>query len=361
MVTILADSDYYSPPDDKPPIAEYGRFMDYDVPLNLMRKTGLGSSAALVTAIAGALLLYYSDQRSSNYFDEVGRTRLHNLAQAIHAAAQDQVGSGFDVAAAVYGSCLYRRYTASVVERVVRPSPLRIPSRITEVVKDEELSWDAGIDKKAAQLPRRIRLLLCDVHGGTKSVGMARSVLAWRSHVAGDANYIWGKLQEHNDQLVKLLRTVTDMASTNAHEYDQQLETIVTSAPGELPPTIWEGKYQDIRDTITNIRTYLRRMGRRVNVPIEPAPQTELLDACSAVPGILGGVVPGAGGYDAIVLLAVDDERVQQKVQALCENWKGTNEGANEKAPTKVQVLGVREDNTGVRVEQVDDYIGWLL
>ena len=28
-------------------------------------------------------------------------------------------------------------------------------------------------------------------------------------------------------------------------------------------------------------------------VPIEPAEQTRLLDACSAVPGVLGGGVPG--------------------------------------------------------------------
>jgi mevalonate kinase len=30
----------------------------------------------------------------------------HNLAQLVHAVAQGKIGSGFDVAAAVYGECL---------------------------------------------------------------------------------------------------------------------------------------------------------------------------------------------------------------------------------------------------------------
>ncbi len=44
------------------------------------------------------------------------RDKLHNLAQAAHCAAQGKVGSGFDVGAAVFGSCSYRRFSPSILE-----------------------------------------------------------------------------------------------------------------------------------------------------------------------------------------------------------------------------------------------------
>lgn len=34
-------------------------------------------------------------------------------------------------------------------------------------------------------------------------------------------------------------------------------------------------------------------MGETAGVPIEPDEQTELLDACCAIPGVIGGGVPG--------------------------------------------------------------------
>jgi phosphomevalonate kinase len=34
-------------------------------------------------------------------------------------------------------------------------------------------------------------------------------------------------------------------------------------------------------------------MGESASVPIEPDEQTELLDACCAIPGVIGGGVPG--------------------------------------------------------------------
>jgi phosphomevalonate kinase len=43
------------------------------------------------------------------------RLLAHNVAQYIHCLAQGKVGSGFDVAAAVFGSQLYRRFSPAVI------------------------------------------------------------------------------------------------------------------------------------------------------------------------------------------------------------------------------------------------------
>jgi phosphomevalonate kinase len=41
------------------------------------------------------------------------------------------------------------------------------------------------------------------------------------------------------------------------------------------------------------IRSHMRDMSGRTGVPIEPPEQTELLNACLDVPGVVGGGVPG--------------------------------------------------------------------
>ena len=48
----------------------------------------------------------------------------------------------------------------------------------------------------------------------------------------------------------------------------------------------------------------MREMGAAADVPIEPRSQTALLDACVGTAGVIGGGVPGAGGFDAVWLLA---------------------------------------------------------
>ncbi|KAI5300363.1 phosphomevalonate kinase, partial [Ascosphaera atra] len=89
------------------------RFANFGVKLQDAHKTGLGSSAALVTALTSALVLHATVQPEDL---PMMRGRLHNLAQAAHCAAQGKVGSGFDIAAAIYGSCCYRRFTPEILE-----------------------------------------------------------------------------------------------------------------------------------------------------------------------------------------------------------------------------------------------------
>ena len=60
-ITILADSDYYSHPgaSSSDVASPLGRFVDFDVPLHHAHKTGLGSSAALVTPLTAAVVAHF--------------------------------------------------------------------------------------------------------------------------------------------------------------------------------------------------------------------------------------------------------------------------------------------------------------
>jgi len=64
--------------------------------------------------------------------------------------------------------------------------------------------------------------------------------------------------------------------------------------------------FYDVHRISEDIRAMMRKMGESSEVPIEPKEQTALLDACVSQAGVIGGGVPGAGGYDAIWLLVCD-------------------------------------------------------
>lgn len=81
-------------------------------------KTGLGSSAAMTTAVVAALLHYLGIVNLSSSIDQQHDGDLdmvHMIAQSAHCITQGKIGSGFDVSSAVYGSQRYVRFSPEVL------------------------------------------------------------------------------------------------------------------------------------------------------------------------------------------------------------------------------------------------------
>ena len=97
------------------------KFLPTGVSIRDVHKTGLGSSAALITSLVCALLLRFgvitgaSLMQGADEWDE-GRRLAHNLAQYVHCLAQGKVGSGFDVSSAIFGSHIYTRFDPAVIQ-----------------------------------------------------------------------------------------------------------------------------------------------------------------------------------------------------------------------------------------------------
>lgn len=303
------------------------------MPLSEANKTGLGSSAALVTAFTAALLSYYLPQDVFDLTTEAGKRKLHNLAQASHCAAQGKVGSGFDVASAVYGSCLYRRFSPSILSAHGEPGTPEFAKQLVEIVDETGASgqWDTQIVKDQVKVPKGIRLVMCDVSCGSQTPGMVKKVLAWRKEGGDEAEKVWEGLQSVNEGLSQELVRLAESGSRD---------------------------YSELRQRIQAIRQGIREMSKQSGVPIEPAAQTALLDACGEVEGVIGGVVPGAGGYDAVALLIEDREEVVQKLQKVLSGWKV--EGEADGSMGRVSMLGVKQEMSGIRAEQIGGYAEWM-
>lgn len=340
-VTILADNDYYSKPGEARPATasspSSARFLNFNVPLWDAHKTGLGSSAALVTAFTAALLVHYLPENVFSLATDVGRRQLHNLAQAAHCAAQGKVGSGFDVASAVYGSCLYKRFSPSLLQSHGEPGTPNFLKKLQALVEESESEarWDTEIVKSAVKIPRGLRLVLCDVDCGSQTPGMVKTVLAWRKENPQVANRIWDDLQQKNDALANELVRLADASISD---------------------------FSTLRDRISSTRELIRTMSEQSGVPIEPQEQTDLLDELSAIPGVVGGVVPGAGGYDAVSLLIEDKEEVITQLDKFLHE-RNQKSGAVMDVNSKIgrtSMLGVREEMEGVRIENMANYGSWI-
>jgi phosphomevalonate kinase len=271
------------------------------------------------------VLSFYLPKDVFDVQSEEGKTILHNLAQASHSFAQGKVGSGFDVASAVYGSCLYKRFSPSLLSALPAPGLTGFATKLKELVEGD--TWDTEIRRAAIKMPQGLRLVMCDVDCGSETPGMVKQVLKWRAENQEGADRIWGDLQAGNE---KLAEELTRLATKG-------------EAAGD--------GYEALRVTIDNNRSLIRKMSEASGVPIEPPQQTELLNRCSRVDGVIGGVVPGAGGFDAIVLVVENKEEVLAALkQALVEQSKETG---------KVGIIGVREEMVGVRTEDVKLYQDW--
>ena len=93
-------------------------------------------------------------------------------------------------------------------------------------------------------------------------------------------------------------------------------------------------------------------------MPIEPQVQTDLIDACCRIEGVVAGVVPGAGGFDAVVLLVRDDQKVIDALSRFVEGYRTGDSNAGVKID-EVRLLAVKQDDEGLKAEDVGLYQQW--
>jgi phosphomevalonate kinase len=315
------------------------RFLGKRVVSDDINKTGLGSSAALVTSIVGALVGLFraaelpQGDETPQYAHQLQSgddcTLIHNVAQYCHSLAQGKIGSGFDVSAAVYGTQIYTRFSKELLD-----------AKLAEA----ERSGDAGValdhalkqwDSVHAQfrLPVGLQLVLGDVSAGSSTPTMVSKVLAWLARDAGAAQ-LWRELSERNNAVVACF---DELRALEQHsEYAHQIA--VCSNAREWSGDVGAVAHR-LREQFLAARALLKRMGEHSDVPIEPDLQTELLDATMRLPGVIAAGVPGAGGYDAV--FAICFAGAAARTEKLWLSWEALS----------VLALPVDADSRGVLSE----------
>ncbi|KAL2177051.1 phosphomevalonate kinase-like protein [Thermothelomyces heterothallicus CBS 202.75] len=298
------------------------RFRHFGTTLRDAHKTGLGSSAAIVTALTASLLAHYLPRTLFDLSTAQGKRVLHNLAQVAHCSAQGKIGSGFDVASAVYGSCLYRRFSPALLSGLPNPGEEGFAAALAALVDDQgaEPRWDCEVRKEDVGLPAGVAIRMCDVDCGTQTVGMVKKVHEWRDREPEAARAVYERLQGRVDELATVLSA---------------------------------GRVGEVGRVMRSFRETMRSMGKDCGAPIEPESQEELLDALEKVDGVLGTVVPGAGGYDAAAVVMKDDAETEKRVQGFLRKWSTEHE-------IQVRLMKVRGETEGARMEDVGEFKSWV-
>ncbi|KAF9042871.1 Phosphomevalonate kinase [Rhodocollybia butyracea] len=366
-IAIVGDNDFYSQraqlatlnlPRTLSSLSSIQPFCPQGVTLSQVHKTGLGSSAALITSLVSALLLRLEVIPPSALSEDHGRDRhlAHNLSQFIHCLAQGKVGSGFDVSAAVFGSHLYTRFDPGVIAPLMGDDSTR-PTSILPVVSPANSSWNHLV--RPFQLPPLTRLMLADVDAGSDTPSLVGKVLAWRKNDPENANTVWTALDQLNQSLSSTLSHLSTLYSRNPKSY-----TAIVKFISSLQPVQWTADpsfgndeaeiaatFYHAHAISQEIRMKMKMMGELAGVPIEPHEQTELLNECCSLAGVIGGGVPGAGGYDAVWLLVCEPEDCQpgqwprERIEYVWSNY------------TKLDVSPLSAEESlakGARLESID-------
>jgi len=156
--------------------------------------------------------------------------------------------------------------------------------------------------------------MLADVDAGSDTPSLVGKVLKWRKAESVQADTLWAALNKSNQALAKTLLSLSDMYESDptsykdAVKYISSLQHVQWLASPSIPPKQQHvvNAFREVHLMSEDIRAKMRKMGELSEVPIEPKEQTALLDVCVSQAGVIGGGVPGAGGYDAIWLLICD-------------------------------------------------------
>ncbi|KAK1367579.1 Phosphomevalonate kinase [Heracleum sosnowskyi] len=315
-------------------------------------KTGLGSSAAMTTAVVAALLNYLgvvnlsslSEDQDQDMTGTADLDVVHAISQTAHCIAQGKVGSGFDISSAVYGSQRYVRFSPEVLssaQGAYEGKPLE--EVISEVLKGK---WNH--ERTKFLLPPLMTLLLGEPGtGGSSTPSMVGAVKKWQKSDPQRSRDIWTKLSNANSALEKQLNLLRKLAAEHADAYQCVINSCSIRKTEEWMEQATEPRQVEIvkallesRGSMLEIRNHMRLMGEAAGIPIEPVSQTQLLDATMNTEGVLLAGVPGAGGFDAVFAVTLGDASSTNLTKA----WSSHN----------VLAMLVREDPRGVNLESND-------
>ncbi len=377
-ITMFSDSAYHSQTDSYIKDEDHPlKFRYHNQPISKVPKTGLGSSAGLVTTVTTALLSFYKPDLDPT--DKNWLSIIHNLSQFAHCLSQKKIGSGFDVAAAVYGSIVYSRFPQSTLSTIIdlidsndtTNKKTLISKQIQETINSK---WEMSV--KPCSLPKGLRILMGDVKGGSETPKLVNNVLKWKKENPEQSLKLWNNLNNENIKLVEILNQLSNLNKNDEESYNEILSFLSENNSGQI--NLFTECFNNNNsnndkftknlsiltnciNTIKKIRFYLRRMTIESKTEIEPNEQTILLNSCLFLSGVLGGVVPGAGGNDAISIIIHENnvEKIKKLTNINDELFIG-KKFPNQGFFKNVEWLDLREEQIGLKEVLVDDYLNIL-
>ncbi len=260
------------------------------------KKTGLGSSAAVTVAAVAAIL----GANGINVENEKGKIILNNLSQLSHSQAQGKAGSGFDIAAAVYGNVKYSRYSPEIIDRMQKQTG-------KSFAKSIEGEWDYSIEP--VSLPKYFIPVLAFTNVSASTSEMVGKVSELKKK---EKKTYFGMMAEINDANVEAIDNLSQIPINKAIALQQ-----------------FKAHFDDAR-------LLTKKLGELAKAQVESAEFTRLIQL-SLPKGAYVCKLPGAGGGDSIAAICLNENDAKK----LEKFWKSL----------KLRILEVKFGSTGAARE----------
>lgn len=342
-VSMFSDDEYHSQINSVKKVSSTGReFMYHGEEITQVNKTGLGSSAGLVTSLTAALLSVLYEP--FDVTDLKWKTKVHNLSQISHCKAQGKIGSGFDVASATFGSIIYQRFDPKLINDLLAVDKSQFAHELVRLV--DETDWK--MTAEPCKLPPGFTLMMGDVQGGSETPKMVSKVNQWRASEPAKSAEVWRTLNENNVVVMNGLKELERLSQLDPKRYELLLQYVSKHRASDFKSHTVQQQFPEVYsivEAIETIRSQFRLVTGESGADIEPEPQTLLLDKCWELQGVLGGVVPGAGGYDAICLIVSAEQVPIIRSNSSLEN---------------VRWMNLHEESDGLIEESAADFAGLI-
>lgn len=307
-IEIFSDPGYHSQSESLAKKNAFKEFRYHTKSITEVPKTGLGSSAGLVTVLTTALMSVFKldlDIQNSEHL-----TLVHNLAQVAHCQAQGKVGSGFDVAAATFGSIIYRRFPPELISDLPEHTDSDYADKLRLLIDDTD--WRISITR--VRLPDGLRLVLGDVNNGSETTKLVSKVKAWYNSNPSRGREVYQYINSKNEEIMAAMSELNKLSQKDPGSYKAILNALDRNDKIEVNCA---QELSRVRNAVKEIRLKFRLITQESGADIEPPVQTDLLEACSLLKGVVTGVIPGAGGYDAIALITTAHPNLQSQTKEL--------------------------------------------
>ncbi|AQZ17926.1 ERG8 (YMR220W) [Zygosaccharomyces parabailii] len=305
-IEIFSDHGYHSQSNSVTKRNAFKQFCYHGKSITEVPKTGLGSSAGLVVVLTTALISVFRNEMDLQNVNNL--QLIHNLAQVAHCQAQGKVGSGFDVAAATFGSIVYRRFPPQLITSLPEHTDPTYVTKIQTLVDDT--NWN--ISNARVSLPDGLKLVMGDVNSGSETTKLVSKVKCWYDSDPVRGLKVYQFINRKNEEIMTALTELNGLSRKDPDKYKVMLRALDQNEESKIQQS---PEFSKIREAVQEVRLKFRQITQESGADIEPPVQTKLLEACSRLKGVLTGVIPGAGGYDAIALIVTAESNLQLQTE----------------------------------------------
>lgn len=286
---------------------------------NKEKKMGLGSSAALTVSLIKSLFKFFNLNESD----------LHNLCQLSHFIAQGKIGSGFDIATALFGSILFRRSTLNIDKSQFQLKLNQLSSMFVDIDKQLITIKNVLDCMEISKLdPVKIPPYLCILMGvpsssfGSKTPKMVSKVLKWKENNKLESEKLWNNLNLANENIINIFESLWNEYNDDKmteNEYINSMDTFCNKKFNDKDKI--HVILNNLRITLKEIREYQKTMSKLSKVEIIPEIMDDIINkSVESSNIIIEGGIPGAGGFDALYIICVGNK---EKIMNIIESkWK---------------------------------------